>query len=202
MIEEETIFQNTIQKLKSNYKLIPDRTGKIDFKKFTSLTIGDNFKINYQWKIEDNEEDSIYLISLYNSYRLRITKPELDRTIDTRTSKYFVCFLEFNFDFPDTIIRPKEMVDKLLNVFLHYDYKLNSRPNFHKKFILETNDKTRIDNLLNEKLTGLLENTTETIIEIRDNCCLVMNLRPVNYEDTIAMIEIVKELNKTNKIVA
>ncbi|MBU3927285.1 MAG: hypothetical protein KKB74_05725, partial [Bacteroidetes bacterium] len=147
----------------------------------------------YQWRIDINGK-SLYIITLDNSYRLNIVQPELDGRVHTNDFKYLYCYYEFKKDFPDTVIRPNSLADKLSNSFFHFSIKIKNRPKFNDKYIIESRDKYSILGLLNENVISLFEDSSEIIIEIRDKKCLIMSLRSINYEDSNKMIKIVEEL--------
>src|SRR5450631_489007 len=114
MKEEEDIFKSLIAKIKADYSLMPATLDVLQLNGFSILEKGDGYKISYCWELES----SFYLFSLYNSYRLRSIDPAAKQP-RYRSFKYLYCFLTLNMDFPDTIIRPNTLGEKLANLLTH-----------------------------------------------------------------------------------
>jgi hypothetical protein len=196
MDTQSNLTESVLKKLKTEYELIPDRNIGIDFSMFSLFEKGDNFKINYKWKV-DTDKEPIFIISYNNSYRLNIVKSGLEPKIHSNDFRYFsfYCFLGINI--PDLIIKPSTLADKVSNLFLNFDIKLNNRTKFNRKYILESTSNKLIDRILNEKITNLFEHSSDLIMEINCGHCLIWNLKPCNYENSKLMILILKELQET-----
>ena len=54
---------------------------------------------------------------------------------------------------------------------------------------------THIIGKLTDELLLHIENFEELYLEIRENRCVLLHLRPANYDDTVQLIEISKQLH-------
>ena len=138
-------------------------------------------------------ESSLYLFSLYNSYRLHIIGPAVRHPL-YRSFKYLYCFLTLSTDLPDTIIRPNTLGEKLANLLTHSHTSIPHNSKFNSRYLLESTAPDVLISKMTEELLLHIENFDELYLEIRDKKCLLLHLRPANYDDTVELIEISKWL--------
>jgi hypothetical protein len=156
---------------------------------FSILEKGDGFKVSYCWELQP----SFYLFSLYNSYRLHNIDPAAQKP-RFRSFKYLYCFLTLSTDLPDTIIRPNTPGDKLVDLFTHSHTRIPHNSKFNSRYLLESTASDALISKLTDELLLHIENFEDLYLEIRDRKCLLLHLRPANYDDTVQLIEISKRL--------
>jgi hypothetical protein len=186
---EEEIFNSLIAKIKADYPLMPAARNVLQLNGFSILEKGDGYKISYCWELES----SLYLVSLYNSYRLHNIDPSAQKP-RYRSFKYLYCFLTPSTDLPDTIIRPNTLGEKLANLLTHSHTRISRNGKFNSRYLLESTDPDALISKMTDELLLHIENFEELYLEIRDKKCLLLHLRPANYEDTVQLIEISKGL--------
>jgi hypothetical protein len=189
MKDEEDIFKSLIAKIKADYPLIPAALDVLQLNGFSILEKGDGYKIGYCWELESN----FYLFSLYNSYRLRSIDPTAKQP-RYRSFKYLYCFLTLSTDLPDTIIRPNTLGEKLANLLTHSHTRIPHNSKFNNRYLLESTAPDVFISKMTDELLLHIEDFEGLYLEIRDKKCLLLHLRPANYDDTVRLIEISKGL--------
>jgi len=189
MKEEEEVFKSLITRIKADHPLTSAGIDVLPLDGFSILEKGDGFKISYCWELEPG----FYLFSLYNSYRLRNIDPAVQKP-RYRSFKYLYCFLTLSTDLPDTIIRPNTLGEKLANLITHSHMKIPHNSKFNNRYLLESTAPEVIISRMTDELILHIERFNELYIEIRDKKCLLLHLRPANYDETVQLIEISKEL--------
>ncbi len=186
---DDEIFKSLVDKIKTDYPLMPASRSVLQLNGFSILEKGDGFRISYCWELEPG----FYLFSLYNSYRLLNTVPT-EQKPRFRSFKYLYCFLTLSTDLPDSIIRPNSIDEKLVDLFMNRHTKIPNANHFNRRYLVESTAPNLLISKLNEELLLLIENFQELYVEIRDKKCLLLHLRPANYDDTVHLIEIAKGL--------
>jgi len=77
----------------------------------------------------------------------------------------------------------------------NFSYCWQFGPGLYKKYLIESVDPSAFLSKLTDKLVEDIQNFDELYLEIRGNRCLLLHLRPANYDDTLGMIKIAKGLN-------
>lgn len=186
---DDEIFKSLIAKIKVAYPLKPAALTLLQLNGFSILERGDGFRISYCWELQSG----FYLFSLYNSYRLHNIDPAAQKP-RFASFKYLYCFLTLTADWPDTIIRPNTLGEKLVNLVTHSHTSIPHNSKFNSRYLLESIAPDVVISKLTDKLLLLIENFEELYLEIRDKRCLLLHLRPANYDDTVQLIEISKRL--------
>jgi hypothetical protein len=186
---EEEIFKSLIAQIKADYPLTPAALGVLQLDEFSVLEKGDGFKISYCWELESG----LNLFSLYNSYRLHSINPA-DQKPRFRSFKYLYCFLTLSTDLPDTIIRPNTLAEKLANLVTHSHTRIPHYSKFNSRYLVESITPDLLISKLTDELLLYIENFEDLYLEIRDKKCLLLHLRPANYNDTVQLIEISKRV--------
>jgi hypothetical protein len=187
MTEEEKLFKSLIDRIKADYSLTPVSRDVLELDKFSILERGDNYKISYCWEISPG----LHLFSLNNSYRRTSVDPALGWP-RTRWFKYLYCFLTLNTGLPDTMIRPNNVGEKIVNLFTHNHTRLPQRGRW--EYLLESLSPDVLINKMTDEFLAEIQNFDELYVEIREGKCLLLHLRPANYEDTLKLIEVSKRL--------
>jgi hypothetical protein len=72
--------------------------------------------------------------------------------------------------------------------------KIPHNSKFNNRYLLESTAPEVIISRMTDELILHIERFNELYIEIRDKKCLLLHLRPANYDETVQLIEISKEL--------
>jgi hypothetical protein len=186
---DEEIFKSLIDKIKGDYQLMPASRDVLQLNGFSVLEKGDGFKVSYCWELQSG----LYLFSLYNSYRLHNIDPAAQKP-RFKSFKYLYCFLTLSTDLPDTIVRPNTLGEKIANLIIHSHTRIPHNSKFNSRYLVESTAADLLISKLTEELLLHIENFEELYLEIRDRKCLLLHLRPANYDDTVQLIEISKRL--------
>ena len=111
-----------------------------------------------------------------------------------KSFKYLYCFLTLSTDLPDTIVRPNTLGEKIANLIIHSHTRIPHNSKFNSRYLVESTAADLLISKLTEELLLHIENFEELYLEIRDRKCLLLHLRPANYDDTVQLIEISKRL--------
>lgn len=200
MTDEELALKQKLTDIKTCWTLIPDNTYQLSINNHTLLTQGDIFKILYKWQCPDISPDT-FIVEYDNSYRLNVVKAETDyNSPSVRVARYLGCYVSFENDFPDFIVRPNSLADQLANLFFRNYVKVENPKSFNHKYVLESTDINSIEDLLGSALFELIQDTYEVHIEVRKNKCFIFFLEPawanMSYGN---MLQIAKELVIRNK---
>jgi hypothetical protein len=84
------------------------------------------------------------------------------------------------------------LADKLTCLFTKSDNTFCKRKIFNKKYLIESSGK--IDVLIINKLCDFFNKTNHFLLEVKDNKCLLINLKTPTLNDTDTMIKIIFEL--------
>lgn len=164
-----------------------------DFNRFSTLPKGDSFKLKNCWKFPGISEQ-VYIVSYSNSYRLASVKAEIEYSPYNVTSDYLAAYIIFNNDVPDTIIQPITFAEMVMNILFHQNIKIPNHSAFNKKYLLQSFDKERIVEILTIGAIEILEIQEDLNLEIRNNECLIHFLRPIQEDDGLTLVNIVKKL--------
>ena len=189
MKSDDEIFKSFVAKIKADYPLTPASLNLLQLNGFSILEKGDGYRISYCWELQSG----LYLFSLYNSYRLHNIDPAAQKP-RYKSFKYLYCFLTLTTDLPDTIIRPNTLGEKLANLVTHSHTRIPHNSKFNSRYLLESTAPDVVISKLTDELLLHIENFEELYLEIRDKRCLLLHLRPANYDDSIQLIEISKRL--------
>jgi hypothetical protein len=195
MKEEQISFKTIISKIKKDFKLNPDFDKKITYDDFSIFAKGDFFKKYYQWRIDDFNYP-VYLVSVSNSIRTIGINPMYDGSVRYRSFKYVYCYLEFNIDVPNTIIRPASFPEIIISSLFHNRIRLRGFTRFNLNYILESNDEIVIQNYLTIEIIELIEKLDDIYVEFRNNKCMIKYLRTPSYIDLYNVIQLSKLIIK------
>jgi len=94
---------------------------------------------------------------------------------------------------PELIIRPAYLKEKIANLFLKFDKKLNERKEFNKKYILESSlSQTELEKIITKNLTDELVKVNEFSLEFKDNSIFLKFEKEFNEEDSVNLIKLGK----------
>jgi len=165
MTDEEIKLKEKISDLKKHWHLIPAKGHEIDISNFNLLTKGDAFRKIYTWQCP-NISQHTYVVEYDNSYRLNVVKAERTYNPTVNTSRYLAGYIVFEDDFPDFIVRPNNLSDKLFNLFFKNQIKVNIAKQFNSRYILESVDSDTIEYRLGKVLFDLVVDTSGVYIEV------------------------------------
>ena len=191
MYEGKELLKSEIEKISVAKNLIMNYD-KLDLDIFSMLHKGSSFRKSSQWLINDYSHPT-YLISFYNSYRLNIVNPTIEKGQKDVPSMYLICHLELNKKIPDSIIRPATISSKLANLFIHFSIPLSNKPDFNKKYLIGTVNQVELEQSLSKNLINLISCDDDLIIEIKNNKCLMMYLHPIKKEDVLELLDLAEE---------
>ena len=166
---------------------------RFDLSKYSIIPKGKFLKNIYTWKLTEFDSD-VYLLSIRNSYKTEImgTGGESMIEIDTE-SKHNGVILKTESNLPELIIRPAYLKEKIANLFLKFDKKLNNRKEFNKKYILESSiSQTELEKMITRNLTDELVKLNEFSLEFKDNSIFLKFEKEFNEEDSINLIKLGK----------
>ncbi len=193
---EESESKKALTGIRKNWNLIPTKKDKIEFNNFGLLRKGDAFRIVSVWQCPEISLNT-YLVKYSNSYRLNIVKGEKEYKPKLNASTYFGCYILFDHNFPDFIIRPNTFADRLVNIFFRDQIKIKSTHGFNNKYIVESNKKDSIEKTLGKELFDLVLSAKKISIETCQNKCFIFSPEPawVN-NDYDNMLQIAKLLSQ------
>ncbi|HVZ97077.1 MAG TPA: hypothetical protein VG847_09400, partial [Chitinophagaceae bacterium] len=112
------------------------------------------------------------------------------------SGRYLVILIESKIELPDLIIRPSTMADKVSNLLLHFDIKLDNRPKFNAEYILESGaTKPVCESLLTPELTSVIEKQKDFCLEIRESRILIKYQHEMQLEESMNLLAIGKLLD-------
>ncbi len=168
---------------------------RFDLSKYSIIPKGKFLKNIYTWKLTEFDFD-IYLLSIRNSYKTEImgTGGESMVEIDTE-SKHNGLILKTESNLPELIIRPAYLKEKIANLILRFDKKLDDRKEFNKKYILESSlSQTKLENIITRNLTDELIKVNGFSLEFKDNTIFLKFEKEFNEEDSIKLIKLGKTI--------
>jgi hypothetical protein len=189
MYYTEADFNALLSEIHKTYPLIPLGDRIISLDAFTMIEKGEEFEVAYCWEVQPY----LFLLSVLNSFRHDIPRSSSNMS-GTEAYNFFYCYSTLSKVIPHTIIRPNSLGEMFVNLFTHTHTKMPYHTSFNLKYLVETKDPERLINVLNNDVLDAIEQTDEVFVEIIDKQCLVMNLRPANYEDVMRFVEISRSL--------
>lgn len=179
--------------LKKNFSMEATKSIRFDLKEYSIIKKGAFLKNIYTWRLT-NFNFETYFLSIRNSYKVEVSGTSLESlvTMDVESLQNAV-IIKTDFDIPDLMIRPADLKEKIANLFLKFDIKLENRNSFNNKYILEslTNQLT-LENILTKKLTNELIKYNEFSLEFKSNIILLKFEKEFNQQDSVALIRIAK----------
>ncbi|WP_055446234.1 MULTISPECIES: hypothetical protein [Lacinutrix] len=181
--------------LKKKFPMEVAKGIRFDLSKYSIIPKGKFLKNIYTWKLTEFDFD-IYLLSIRNSYKTEImgTGGESMVEIDTE-SKHNGLILKTESNLPELIIRPAYLKEKIANLILRFDKKLDDRKEFNKKYILESSlSQTKLENIITRNLTDELIKVNGFSLEFKDNTIFLKFEKEFNEEDSIKLIKLGKTI--------
>ncbi|WP_452231343.1 hypothetical protein [Lacinutrix sp. MEBiC02595] len=181
--------------LKKKFPMEVAKGIRFDLSKYSIIPKGKFLKNIYTWKLTEFDFD-IYLLSIRNSYKTEImgTGGESMIEIDTE-SKHNGLILKTESNLPELIIRPAYLKEKIANLILRFDKKLDDRKEFNKKYILESSlSQTKLENIITRNLTDELIKVNGFSLEFKDNTIFLKFEKEFNEEDSIKLIKLGKTI--------
>ena len=166
---------------------------RFDLSQYSIIEKGEFLKNIYTWKLTEFDLET-YFLSIRNSYKIEIggTAGKSMITIDEE-SQHNALLIKTNFQIPQLIIRPAYLREKIANIFLNFDIKLNDRKEFNKKYILESStDNKELEKLLTQNLTNEFIKHNGFSIEFKSNTILLKFEKEFNEKDSVNLILIGK----------
>ena len=187
-MSENKPTHDIIRQLKRRYNVTPDKDkGKeIPFQLYSIFDMGEAFKRNYCWRIEEDEKVQ-HLVSVRVTHLIGAASWGGGYIIND-SSNWLCCYCEFE-NLPNAIILRNVLMEKVANLFRR---KSNKSVKFGKRYVIDTKDITGV--FFNPKLINLFDNATNLSLEIVDNKCLLINEGVRNVENVVGMVEIMSEL--------
>ncbi len=191
--EEDKAKKEIINFLKKKYSMEAERSARFDLSEYSIIEKGALLKNIYNWKLIDFEFLT-YFLSIRNSYKIEVMGTAGESMVTTdKESQHNALLIISDFKIPELIIRPAYLREKIANVFLNFDIKLNNRKEFNKKYILESSsDYKTLDTMLTKKLTNELIKLKEFSLEFKNNTILLKFEKEFNKKDSLELIEIGK----------
>jgi len=181
--------------LKKKFPMEVAKGIRFDLSKYSIIPKGKFLKNIYTWKLTEFDSDA-YLLSIRNSYKTEImgTGGESMIEIDTE-SKHNGVILKTESNLPELIIRPAYLKEKIANIFLKFDKKLNDRKEFNKKYILESSiSQIELEKMITRNLTDELVKVNEFSLEFKDNSIFLKFEKEFNEEDSVNLLKLGKIL--------
>ncbi|WCO03560.1 hypothetical protein [Psychroserpens ponticola] len=179
--------------LKKKFPMEVAKGIRFDLSKYSIIPKGKFLKNIYTWKLTEFDFDA-YLLSIRNSYKTEImgTAGESMVEIDTE-SKHNGLILKTESNLPELIIRPAYLNEKIANLFLKFDKKLNDRKEFNKKYILESSlSQTELEEIITRNITDELVKVNEFSLEFKDNSIFLKFEKEFNEQDSVNLINLGK----------
>jgi hypothetical protein len=178
-----------IKNVRQRYDLRHDYV-RLRFNDFTTIARGEAFKINNKWKISGLCMPT-YLVSYTNSYQMGSGKSyALEYHRHYITSTYLSCCVFLEANVPDTIIQPHFLAERLVDLLLHHNIKLDGKSLFNAKYLLQSVDKDKLLPFLSNGLIDTIEKYDNLHMEIRNNQCLIYYQHAVCETDGLVLAEI------------
>ena len=191
--ESEKSNRKILYLLKKKFPMEVAKGIRFDLNQYSIIPKGEFLKNIYTWKLTEFDFDA-YLLSIRNSYKTEImgTAGESMVEIDTE-SKHNGVILKTESKLPEIIIRPAYLKEKIANLFLKFDKKLNDRKEFNKKYILESSlNQTELEKIITRNLTDELVKVNEFSLEFKDNSIFLKFEKEFNEEDSVNLIKLGK----------
>lgn len=181
------VINTEIKKIRE-YQDLTLANGPFNLSDFTTINNRGAFRVRNAYKFE-NWRTAVYLISYYNPFFGKKGEPE-----PSGAALYWGAYLVFQSRVPDTIILPKTLPYRLAELFFHDNIKVESAPEFDRKYLLQSVDKTGIVKILSVEFFDIIQKFDDLHIEIRNNRCFVYFLRPPVENDGFIFLEIIQKL--------
>ncbi|WP_417857655.1 hypothetical protein [Xanthomarina gelatinilytica] len=201
--EIEKSNRKILNSLKKKFPMEVASGIRFDLSKYSIIPKGKFLKNIYTWELTEFEFDA-YLLSIRNSYKTEImgTGGESMIEIDTE-SKHNGLILKTESNLPELIIRPAYLKEKIANLFLKFDKKLNGRKEFNKKYILESSlNQFELEKIITKRITDELIKVSEFSLEFKNNSIFLKFEKEFNEEDSINLIKLGKIIETELKNVA
>jgi hypothetical protein len=190
MDDENRNRASILSAVRKHYNILPINNLRFDLSEFIIIKKGKYFHYLYTWKFLDSF-NKMYLCSFRNSYETEGMNAYYFFEIDHVSGRYLGLLLESKVELPDLIIRPSTISDRVSNLFLGFDIKLDNRRKFNTNYILESNaTKEECSNFLIETLTSLIEKEINFYLEIKDAKIFLKFEQEMQLQNTMSLIEI------------
>ena len=190
---EEKTKKQIIYFLKKKFSMEVSKGVRFDLSKYSIIDKGEFLKNIYTWKLTEFDLET-YFLSIRNSYKIEIGGTTGESMITTdKESQHNALLIKTDFQIPQLIIRPAYLREKIANIFLNFDIKLNNRKEFNKKYILESStDNKELEKLLTKNLTDELIRHNGFSLEFKDNSILLKFEKEFNEKDSVNLFGIGK----------
>ncbi len=168
----------------------------LNLSSFKAIKRGRFYKVLFAWRLLDWSHNT-FLVSLRNSVEQQHFNEYMFMQTDHQSGRYFALLIELSRPFLKMIIRPFSIGEKITNMFLDFDIKLDDRKEFNSKYIVESNgSKVECEDFLTLELTNLIQKQNNFYLEITDSGILVTHRHEIEMHSSRELLLIGQTIDK------
>ena len=191
--------EDIIKPLKKAYKLEPMRGLDLNLRSFGISKTGELFKHLYSWKILSFQHDA-YITSLRNSYVTEVINSNYTFETKNISGRYLGILIETAQPIPDFTIRPSFLADKISNLILRYDIKIEGFPKFNKNYILSSEAPlSAFEKILTRHFLTKVEGLQNFYLEMKDSRIFMKFENEMSSSNAIELMAIGELIDKNIK---
>jgi len=185
-------FNHILEEIKNKYSLVQDLTPfGLDYNKIINLFLTsktyDNCYIHDCYIIANSSEKE----SFFGAIAIEYKSLEAKRTVIVTELQCFA-LKKIEGNFSNILIRPENLLDKIIDIFSHTDIDYPDFPEFSKKYLFLARNKVQGKLFATTNRLSLISKQNEILIEIQESLLFAKYLRNINREDCQQIIEFIK----------
>ena len=193
-VEKDKIKRQISYYLDKNYVLEKNLKRHFEFTQYSRGLHGKHLKITSIRRVLDFEQETLHLY-YQDSREIEIggSVPGHSMISSDLISYHDAILIKPKTFLPEVAIRPNSIREKLANLVLRFDVKLNNRKEFNSKYILESSSPSEIlETLLSKAVTDEIVLHKSIMIDFKNQGVLLRFDEEVDKENSIILMKLAK----------